>query len=98
MTSTIERINALTEERLALYRQASDGKRGDPEVRGRIAAISGELERLWEARRHERAVERDPIDRLVDAAYARTYGRNYEEAITPSPVAEPEDERLVKAA
>jgi len=98
METTIERINALTDERLALYRQASNGRRGDLEVRGRIAGISTELERLWDVRRQERAVERDPIDRLVDAAYARTYGRDYEEILAPSTVGEPEDARLVKAA
>jgi hypothetical protein len=97
-TKTIQRINELTEERLALYRQASNGKRGDREVRGRIAAISAELERLWNARRQERAVERDPIDRLVDASYASAYGHDFEEALAPSTVGDPEDARLVRAA
>jgi hypothetical protein len=97
--NTIDRINQLTEERLALYRQASNGLRGNAEVRARIAAISAELERLWDQRRQERAGHRDGIDLFVDAVYRSTYGRDYEESIAPSTVGEPEDNRrLIKAA
>ena len=87
--NTIERINQLTAERLALYGQASSGQRGDPEGRARIAGISAELERLWDLRRQERAGRRDGIDALVDQVYRSTYGGDYEEAISPLPVSEP---------
>src|SRR3989337_2039670 len=86
--NTIERINRLTAERLDLYRQASNGQRGDPEVRARIAGISAELQRLLAQRRQERAGRRDGIDALVDHAYRAAYGERYEEAISPLPVAD----------
>ena len=85
MLATIDRINAFSAERLALYRQASNGHRGDPEVIRRIQEITIELERLWDQRRRERAGRKDGIDLLVDQAYRAAYGRGYEEAISPLP-------------
>ena len=87
--NTIERINQLTAERLALYGQASNGQRGDPEVIRRIQEITVELQRLWDQRRQERAGRKDGIDALVDQVYRSTYGGDYEEAISPLPVSEP---------
>src|SRR3989304_4454231 len=86
--NTIERINQLTAERLALYGQASNGHRGDPEVRARIAGISAEPGHLRGQRPQGRAGRRDGIDLLVDHAYRAAYGARYEEAISPLPVAE----------
>jgi hypothetical protein len=96
--NTIERINQLTAERLALYGQASNGRRGDPEVIRRIQEITVELQRLWDQRRQERAGRRDGIDALVDHAYRVAYGERYEEAISPLPVAEPKKTSAALAA
>jgi hypothetical protein len=68
MERTIDRINQLSEERLRLTCEATNGHRGDPAVLQRIAAISRELEALWEERRRERAGRREGIDQLVDNA------------------------------
>jgi len=88
--STIERINQLTAERLALYGQASNGHRGEREVLRRIDQITVELELLWDERRQERAGRKEGIDLLVDRAYEETYGPGYEETISPLPVSEAE--------
>ena len=37
-------------------------------------------------------------DLLVDRAYAKVYGGNFEEAVSPLPVAEPADQRVRAAA
>ena len=89
MTTTIDRINELSAERGRLFRQAGNGRRGDAEVLRRIKEVSEEIGRLWEERRAERAGRRDGIDLLVDRAYQDAYGRGYEEAVFPTPVAEP---------
>ena len=89
MEATIERINQLSAERTRLYREATNGHRGDPEVLVRIHVIDAELQRLWDLRRQEKARQRDAIDRLVDHAYAQAYGPRYEDAVSPPAVAEP---------
>ena len=98
MTTTMNSINQLTRERLELYRQASNGHRGDADVLRRIQAIDRELKELWERRRHERAGRVEGIDAVIDAAYRSTYGRSYEEAYRPLPVAEAADETVPVAA
>jgi hypothetical protein len=98
MGSIMERINQLTEERLELFSQASNGRRGDPAVQQRIRALERELERLWAARRAERAGRLDGIDAVVDASYRQAYGSRYEEVFRPLPVAEPSDEAVLAAA
>lgn len=96
--NTIDRINQLTRERLELYRKASNGLQGDPEVLRRIAEINGELERLWAQRRREQAgAPPQGIDRIIDAAYRRAYGPTYEDAFGPQPVASAEDELKIAA-
>jgi len=94
-TTTIERINELSAERGRLYRQAGNGRRGDAEVLQRIKEITDEINRLWEERRTELAGRREGIDLLVDRAYQDAYGRSYEETVFPTPVAEPEDTRVL---
>lgn len=94
MTITIDRINQLSAERSELFRRASNGRRGDPVVRDRIAAIDAELATLWQQRRTERAGRREGIDLLVDRSYAQAYGRNYEDAIAPPAVGDEEAERV----
>jgi len=93
MATTIERINEVSAERGRLYRLAGNGRRGDIEVLRRIKELSQEINRLWDERRVQRAGRRDGIDLLVDRAYQDAYGRSYEEAVFPTPVAEPEDAR-----
>ena len=89
--TTEERINKLAAERSQLYSVAANGRRGKSSIMQRIHEISSEIEALWEQRRQERAGLREGIDRLVDGVYERTYGRDFEDAIAPPPVAEAED-------
>ena len=96
--TTIDRINQLSSERTTLYARASNGRRGDRTILGRIHEIDAELQSLWEQRRQEKAHRRDGIDLLVDRAYAKVYGRDFENAVSPLPVAEPSDERVAAAA
>ena len=49
----VDRINALAAERMALYRQASQG--WTPDQAARVKAINEELATLWEARRRAQA-------------------------------------------
>jgi hypothetical protein len=97
-TTTIDRINELSAEGSRLYREAGDGRRGDAALLRRIKEISLELERLWDLRRQERVGRREGIDLLVDASYEAAYGRDYEESVAPTPVAEPEDEKALAVA
>jgi len=97
-TTTIDRINQLSAERSRLYGEASNGHRGDPEVIARLHILDGELQRLWNVRRQERAGRIEGIDLLVESMYRERYGKNYEEVLSPSTVGEPEDRRLVRAA
>jgi len=96
--TTIDRINQLSSERATLYAQASNGRRGDKTIPRRIHEIDAELQSLWEQRRQEKAHRRDGIDLLVDRAYAKVYGRDFENAVSPAPVSEPADERVAAAA
>ncbi len=98
MTTTMNRINQLSAERSKLYSLALNGRRGDPNVRQRIAETSRELEALWEQRRQERAGRREGIDLIVDRAYERLYGRGYDEAVAPLRPGSPEDEAATLAA
>lgn len=74
--NTLERINHLAAERGRLFRAAGNGRRGDVAVMTKIAVIDGELARLWELRREERAGRADGIDRLIDHQYEGIYGRD----------------------
>ena len=71
---TIERINQLAIERARLFREATNGRKGDQEVLVRINVIEQELARLWEQRRIERAGRAEGIDRLIDRQYEQMYG------------------------
>jgi hypothetical protein len=97
-TATMERINQLSAERLRLFQQASNGHRGDPEVIVRLKLLDGELQRLWNIRRQERAGRVEGVDLLVETLYRQRYGENYEEVLSPSTVGEPKNERLREAA
>ena len=97
-TTIMERLNQLAAERSMLYRLASNGRRGDPAVRRRLAEISLESEALWEQRRRERAGHREGIDLLVDRAYERVYGSNFDEAFAPLHVETAEDAAAALAA
>jgi hypothetical protein len=88
-TNTMDRINQLSTERTKLF--VSAGRRSDPALLERIHQIEGELASLWEARRQERAGRRDGIDLFIDRAYEHTYGRGYEEVVSPTAVAEEKD-------
>lgn len=96
--NTMERINQLSEERAQLYRSATDGRSGDPELTQRIHEITSALDELWEQRRRERVGRPEGIDLLVEQAYRSTYGSRYEDAVRPAPVGEPEDEPALAAA
>lgn len=98
MTTTMERINQLSQERSLLIRQLSNGRRGDPALTERLHEVERELARLWEVRRRERAGRREGIDLVVEQAYRRIYGEDYEEAFGPVPVSTPEDEKALAAA
>lgn len=95
MTS-LEHINKLTEERARLYR-AQDGQRRDPAFKSLIAKINGELDRLWNQRRQERAGQREGIDLLVERSYERVYGPGFEAAVAPVAV-ESDEEAATMAA
>ena len=92
MERTIDRINQLSVERGRLYREATNGHRGDPDVLSRVHALDDELQRLWDTRRQERAGRRDGIDLFVDKVYEEAYGRGYEDAVSPPTVAEAADQ------
>ena len=85
---TIERINELAAERARLFGTASNGGRGDVAVLTKIAVIDGELERLWDLRRTERAGRAEGIDRLIDSNYERLYGPEETPRVTREELAE----------
>jgi hypothetical protein len=76
MAGTIEQINKLTAQRAKLYREASNGHRGDPDTIARIKAITSELARLWDQRRAELGGRSRGIDGLIDQGYEQLYGRD----------------------
>ena len=81
--TTIERIDQLSNERSRLYRIALDSRRGDRELKQRVAKITDELDQLWDLRRRERVGKLDSIDLLVERSYAQTYGTVYRDAVAP---------------
>ena len=85
---TLTRINELAAERARLFRSASNGSRGDAGVLTKIAVIDGELERLWELRRQERAGRAEGIDRLVEHGYEQIYGPEETPRVTREELAE----------
>ncbi len=86
--TTIERIDQLSNERSRLYRIALDSRRGDVELKQRVAKITGELDQLWDLRRRERVGQLDGIDLLVERSYVKTYGEDYRDAVAPAAVEE----------
>ena len=97
-TDTMERINQVSAEKAELFRLGSNGRRGDLELKQRIAQISREIETLWEQRRQERAGLREGIDLLIDLSYARAYGSDFENAVAPPSVGDAEEEAAILAA
>jgi len=85
---TIERINELAAERVRLFGKATNGQRGDQDLRVRISVIAAELERLWDQRRLEKAGRADGIDRLIDRQYEGLYGRDEAPRVTQQELAE----------
>jgi len=75
---TLERINELAAERARLFREGTNGQKGNPQVMMRIAIIDQELDRLWDQRRAERAGRAEGIDRLIERSYEQVYGREEE--------------------
>ena len=95
---TMERINQVTAERAELFRLGSNGRRGNPKLKLRVAQLGKEIEALWEQRRQERAGVREGIDLLVDRAYASVYGADFENTVAPPSVGDAEEEAAVVAA
>ena len=98
MTDIAERMNQLSEERSELYRQRGNGRRRDANVLRRIQEVGRELDGLWDERRRERIGRLEGIDLLVDRAYARAYGEDYDDAVAPPRVAASEDAVATLAA
>jgi hypothetical protein len=100
--NTMQRINQLSAERAALYRQASNGHKRDRAVHERIKAIAAEIEGLWEQRRVDRIGKREGIDLVIDRVYEHTYGKDFEDTVSPPGVSEddqsPKRKDLVRAA
>lgn len=74
--TTGDLINRLSEERLMLYQQGS----GHPlprEIRARLVEIVRELDRLWEARRHELASAPFPLQAPPAPAETKTRARGH---------------------
>lgn len=88
--ATLERINSLASEREQLFRMAGNGA-ATVTGRGRITDIGRELEGLWASRRNQMAGRRHGIDLLIEQEYERIYGSDFEDAVTPATVGEPED-------
>ena len=86
--TTIERIDKLSNERSRLYRIALASRRGDMELKQRVAKITGELDQLWDLRRRERVGRLDGIDLLVERSYAQIYGDDYRDVVAPAAVEE----------
>jgi hypothetical protein len=95
--TTIDRINQLSSERTRLYSRAGNGRRGDTALLQRIHEIDAELKALWQRRRQERAGRPEGIDLLVERSYEQAYGRGFDDAVAPVPVAEAADARLAAA-
>ena len=98
MTDVTNRINQLSAERAELYRQRDNGRRRDAHVLRRIQEASRELDGLWDERRRERIGRLEGIDLLVDRAYARAYGEDYDDAVAPPRDAASEREAASLAA
>ena len=98
MTDVATRINQLSAERSELYRQRGNGRRRDANVLRRMQEVGRELDGLWGERRRERIGRLDGIDLLVDRAYTRAYGEDYDDAVAPPRVAASEDKAVTLAA
>ena len=88
MTTTIDRIDQLSDQRSRLYRLALDSRRGDDELKEHIRDITAELDQLWDLRRRERVGKLDGIDLLVERSYVQAYGKDYRDAVAPAAVEE----------
>lgn len=98
MTDIATRINQLSAERSELYRQRGNGRRRDANVLRRIQEVGHELDGLWGERRRERIGRLEGIDLLVDRAYTRAYGEDYDDAVAPPRDAASEREAATLAA
>lgn len=84
--TTMERINELSAERSRLYRLVDGDRRGDSAVRNRTQEIGREIDALWAERRQERAGQPEGIDLIIDRAYQRIYGPDYDNVVAPQGV------------
>jgi hypothetical protein len=84
--NVLDEINRLSTERSELYREAGNHRLSGQVLRQRAGEIQGELNRLWDRRRRERAGRLEGIDLLVHQAYEQLYGRDFDTA--PVPVSE----------
>ncbi len=98
MRDIATRINQLSAERSELYRQRGNGRRRDANTLQRIQEVGRELDGLWDERRRERIGRLEGIDLLVDRAYTRAYGEDYDDAVAPPRVAASEREAVTLAA
>lgn len=88
MTTTIDRIDQLSDQRSRLYRIALNSHRGDDELKQHIREITAELDQLWDLRRRERVGKLEGIDLLVERSYVQAYGQDYRDAVAPAAVEE----------
>ena len=67
---SLERIHALSAEKLGLYNRAAERGLTDKE-RARLDAIKQELTEAWEAREQERIFLKDPLNILIENQYKK---------------------------
>lgn len=82
--NVLDQINGLSKERSELYRRAGNHRLSGRVLRHRVRQIQGELNRLWDRRRRERAGRLDGVDLLVHQAYERLYGKDFDTAPVPA--------------
>ena len=69
-TEALDHINALSAEKLELYRMAAERGLTDRE-RARLDNIKRELSEAWQVREQERVFLQDPLDKLIAAQYKK---------------------------
>ncbi len=85
-TSVLDQINGLSKERSELYLRAGNHQLSGQDLRQRVGEIQGELDRLWDRRRRERAGRLEGVDLLVRQAYEQLYGKDFD--TEPGPAGE----------
>ena len=88
MTTTIQRIDQLSDERSRLYRFVPDARKDKDDLKQHIREITSELDQLWDLRRRERVGQLDGIDLLIERSYAQIYGEDFRDVVSPAAVEE----------